>query len=631
MLNAHPPAGHVTVDFLDLPSIAREAFTRAIIEKRAPIEKRTGGDWVLVAVAGVVVLGLVSLVGFGDAGGDSPIGRTLALGAYALGFAALAMAVSMYRRDKTWKQVLGCSPGIYALGTQLVDARSRRLRVYELAAADPAIVHHYVNGGYRNTSLSWHGILLQAGARDMPDRVLATVNWQWRVLREASRTGDGALMLAIDPIAVGLAIMNSVGPARTSPPLASVRRPLALAAAATLALSVGAWALRDYASTEVAFARIRSASEADLWIQGGGDPARGLQKKMEVDLTRTAIDQVGNARQLREALARYPDAPAELAQPVEAALARRYELARAAALGLSASEPLTAFINQIYDRLETKGVAPAMHVEATRTDTSALTAFDDGVAAEPKSSPRLVRVARYFDAADDATRTQAVKRAVQAGLGQFFPDDVMVFSDEPDATQAKVTIFYVIRMKASAVGGVTIYQAVDAHHVPVAGAPEYPGVELELGATLQVPGAAQPQRVTFIARPAPSITVETGDASAAASAATNAEVYRAMADSAFADLQQKLVRALGGKPDVDETIAEPPAAGCADLDRELAQLQACASVARGDRAKLSAELGKLAATGLDSTTFCTRATALVHRSFARAKCPAPPPAAATGR
>ncbi len=631
MSNAIPPAGHRSLDLLVLPAVAREAFARAVAEDRAPVAKRAGAHWILLAIAAIAMLVGVNAVGFGDPGDMVPIPPSLALGLDALGFAGLVAAVGLWRRARTLRRLLGCAPGIYALGSRLIDARSRTLELYDLRASDPQITHHHVNGSYRFTSLSWHGLYLASGPRTMPDRVLTAVNWQLRVLRDAFSAGDVAQMLALDPIALGLAIIDSAPPA-PPPPLASPRRPLAIAAFATLALAGSAWSLRNYASMEVAFARLDSASQIDGWIEAGGDRARGLHKKMEVELTRAVTENGNDASKLRDVLARYPDAPAELTGPVEAALARRYKFARAAALALSASEPLTAFINHVYDHLETTRVPLTMHLEATRTDTSALTAFDDGVAADPKHSPLLVRVAQYFDPAEDTVRTQAVKRAVQGGLGQFFPADVLVFSNTADATQATVTIFYIIRMKASAVGDVTIYQAVDAHHVPIAGSPEYPGVELELGATLEVPGGDPPQRVTFIARPAPSITVEkTGDGYAAASAATSAEVYRAMAASAFADLQLKLVHALGGKPDVDDRVPEPREPACEKLDREVAKLQACASVTAPARTQLAAELRKLAVADLDTKTFCTRAKSFVQRSFLRANCDATAPAAATDR
>jgi hypothetical protein len=259
---------------------------------------------------------------------------------------------------------------------------------------------------------------------------------------------------------------------------------------------------------------------------------------MEIEMTRALRSPQAN--ELRRVLAAYPDAPADLAAPVKAALKARYQEARKQALALSQASQVTWFINQVYDRLEGGHATAAMQIKIARTDNSGLKQLDDFVASRPKLRGTIVPVAKYFDTNDDTTRTERLKTTIERGLEKFFPHDVMTLDATAEGAPT-IEIFYVISPKTRPDGAPSLYIEMDEAGRPLPGAISYPGIQFELGASLKVPGGPKPQAVTFTATPAPTITVR--------DTADQAGVYRAMAESVFSDLQSKLIVALGGKAD----------------------------------------------------------------------------------
>jgi hypothetical protein len=245
------------------------------------------------------------------------------------------------------------------------------------------------------------------------------------------------------------------------------------------------------------------------------------------------------ADKLREVLEKYPEAPADLKAPAQAALKARYDKTRKDALALSKSEQVTWFINQVYDRLEKGGSVAAMQIKISRTDNTQLKALDEIIQSKPKLRDQIVPVATYFEK-DDESRNSRLKSAIESGLQKFFPSDVMKF-DAAAKDAPEIEVFYVISPKFRPDGTPSLYTEMDRAGNPLPNAMSYPGIKFELGATLKVPGGPQPQAVRFNATPAPTISVS--------DTANHSAIYYAMAESAFSDLQNKLVKALGGQGD----------------------------------------------------------------------------------
>nr|HEX4317366.1 hypothetical protein [Kofleriaceae bacterium] len=647
--------------------------------------KQTGGGYLLALISGILVLGFALIYGFADPRDCYQEGGWIVI--HAMGIAGVAGGIVLLKKRNSLKAMLGFHPGIYTLGTRMIDARTRVLKTFDLFDSEPRIVHRYVNGGYRQTTLAWHGFVFTFGRQPLAGQALQQLNANLQQLRTAAQNNDMNTVLALDPIPLGLSLAQSereeaAKMAQPKKAPASSPAPMLALIGAIVVLSPASWFIRNYASVEAAYSNIHDTYEADAWIRASGNTERGMKKKMEIEMTDAVKWHAEDAAELRRVLDAYPDAPDDLKKPVEDALKTRYETARKDALALSANEQLTWFINQVYDKLETHGVKSVMQVKLARTDNTQLQKLDDFVAADPELKKQIVPVAKYFGTSDEESRKERLRNAVVTGMQKFFPADVMTFdggkdkpsdsldtskddidrsidakldaagdkpaaakdskadkADKADDADAKdetsIEIFYVIRPKYNAEGVPSTYTEIDDHDKPIPGAPSYPGIEFELGATLKVPGyKGDPHQVDFTARPAPTISVEhTGPRPNKfdpnyASSLDNSAVYSAMSDSAFEDLQQKLVVALGGKPDKaapadpnDTGSVDDPA--CKEMSDMLEKVAACKGMSKGDQKKLTDTIGKLADaadSNADESKICKQATTLVLKALAKAGC-----------
>jgi hypothetical protein len=469
--------------------------------------------------AAVAIVGLVVL-GFGELGHQRQGPGYLVL--YAATFGWLATSIAKLRARRALRALLGFAPGVYAIGTQMIDARDRVLRIAPLFDATPEVII---------TVIRWHGFSFMFANETDARAALHAIGGELAAIRAAAAAGDAGALLARDPLGLGAWFGE-----RPSPAIRRARLRRAIAAIAIVGCAYTAWFVRDQASDVLAYDAIFTARDAERWVKGGGDPERGQDMEMWLRMTEVAAHDWDSAETLRTTLARYVDAPPNLTLPLVAALRTRYANARNTARSLSRSPQLTRFIDDVYDRLDA-GVAPEMTVRIARTDSVELAKLDAAIA-DAKLAGEVESVAKYFERDNDARRSTELMNAIEAGLQHFFPRDVMTI-DHDNATRdaAQVEIFYVIRPRFRD-GEPVLYSKIDDAGKPVRGARAYPGIELELGARLNVVAGSKVERVTFVARPSPKITVR--DSSDAAS------IYRAMEDSAFAELGDKLVAALGG-------------------------------------------------------------------------------------
>jgi len=559
------PKPNSVIDIEDLPAPARTALAYAVTRKERPpaLGKAASDLYILWILVGLGVLGYAFVGGYGEprTAGQDPF--TIVL--YALGFACIFGGILAGRSKKALRQQLRFPPGIYVIGSRLVDARTRKLGVYHLLDQRPTIIHHHVNGSYRNTTINWHGFTFVKSRQAAASAALDVIRGDLETLAKAAEENDVDKLLVFDPVAVGVALAEhdkEQAMKRLDKPTDKAKpsqTPLLVAGLATLALSPGAWFLRNHFSIESAYDKCDSTYDVDEWVEHGGDAARGKLKKAEISF-RDAI-RMDKADGLRAALETYKDAPANLKKPAQDALAKRYDAARATALEASGTnEQLTWFVNQVYDNLK-KGGSAAMQISVARADNTQLETLDQIVREDKKLRKKIVPVARYFGTADEQSRIDALKSAIQDGMGTFFPSDVMTY-DATTPDSPAIEIFYVIKPQFDEDGAPSFYTELDENHNPLPNAPEFPAIEFELGATLKVAGGPEPQKVVFTASPAPTISVYGSDMPKIPSldedeptggTLDNSSVYSAMAESAFGDLRGKLVTALGGKPSEDDS------------------------------------------------------------------------------
>ncbi|HWO21744.1 MAG TPA: hypothetical protein VNO30_23405 [Kofleriaceae bacterium] len=523
-----------TVDIEDLPEPARCALADAINQRFFAMAKPASSFYIfLLIIGGVAALGYALLGGYGEV--DTAHQSTAEVALYVGGYAGIAAGVLLARKRKQLRRLLGFTPGVYVLGSRLLDTRGRKLKAYALLDCQPRITNHHLNGVYQQTTVAWPGATIAFRHRDDAWEALGKIDSTLAMLSQAAQHNDFERLLMLDPVMVGLLMMNSGESPDRRPQRKTWILPVA-AAVGVAVLSPTTWYVRNHLSLEAAFDEITEPHHVDTWIAHGGDATRGYKRKMQVAMLR-ALD-ASQADQLRAVLAKYPDAPADLVTAVKAALKARYQKTREEALALSQAPQVTWYINQVYDRLENDNAVAAMQIEIARTDSSGLSQLDELVASQPTLRRKIVPVAKYFGTNDDIARTERLKSAIEQGLEKFFPRDVMKL--ETTAKDAPtIEIFYVISPKIRADGTPSFYIEMDQTRQPRPGAMSYPGIQFELGATLKVPGGPEPQTVTFTATPAPTITVHDPD--------DHSAIYHAMAESVFSDLQGKLVAALGGK------------------------------------------------------------------------------------
>lgn len=646
------PKPNTVIDIEDLPAPARTALAYAVTRKERPpaLGKQASDLYILWILAGLGLLAYVFVSGYGEpytAGQDA-----FEIVLYALGFAMIFGGILSGRSKKALRNVMRFPPGVYVIGSRLVDARTRKLGVYNLLDQRPTIIHHHVNGSYRNTTINWHGHTFVKTRQAAASAALDVIRGDLETLAKAAEENDVDKLLVFDPVAVGVALAEHDKQAAmkrldkpTDRPKPS-QTPLMVAGLATLALAPGSWFLRNHFSIETAFDKCDSTYEVDAWVEHGGDAARGKLKKAEIVLRDAA--RTGHADEMRKALADYKDAPAKLKKPTEDALAKRYDDARATALEASGTnQQLTWFVNQVYDNLK-KGGSAQMQISVARTDNTQLENLDSIVASDKKLKKRIVPVARYFGTADEQSRIDALKSAIQDGMGTFFPSDVMTY-DATTPDSPAIEIFYVIRPQFDEDGSPSFYTELDENHNPVPNAPEYPAIEFELGATLKVTGGPEPQKVVFTASPAPTISVYGSDTpkipnldsdEPTGGTLDNTSVYSAMAESAFSDLRGKLVTALGGKApaedaDGDGTPDDTTGGGaggsttpmldsepaCVDMKAAMGDYMGCDKIPETDRdAMFDAVKGMMDGTSSSMADICTEAAKMFRASAKAAGC-----------
>jgi hypothetical protein len=613
------------VDVEDVPEPPRSALRNAVNNRQRlpPLRQTASRGYIWLFLGGIGLALYLLFAGFGQPRDAGQGGATIA--AYVIAFGVIAWGFVARKRRQELDALLGFPAGVYAIGSHLVDARKRELVVHNLLDQKPSIVHRYVNGGYRGTTLTWHGIAFRFGQEAMARSALTLIGEQLDRIAEAAKAEELEQLIALDPMVLGLSMIETEQQAafkRGDRPKvrATNNRPMIAALAATAVLAPGVWFARNYLSVEAAFSHITTAYEADAWVENGGDAARGHRKKMEIELHNAALYDKDNAAQLHAILDRYPDAPAELKKPVQDALKARYETTRKAALALTKSEELAWFINKVYDRLEAGGATAQMMIKVARTDSTALAKLDEVVAKSKKLSATIVPVAKFFGTEDELSRADGLKAAVEKGVAKFFPEDVMKFDkDAKDAPQ--IEIFYAVSPTFDEDGVPSLYTRIDEHDKPIPGSPEYPGIQFELGATLTIPGIAEPQKMEFTAVPAPTITVshDLDD-----QAAHDADVYHAMSASAFSDLEGKLVSALGGTVEPAATGAGSDADAddsCPELRTIMTKLDACKKLKSADRQK-ALDAMKAAMSDPDAAADpCNAIVAAGRKQLAAAGCP----------
>ena len=616
------------VDVEDLPEPPRSALRNAVNSTQSPppLKQHASRGYIWWFLCGIAMTCFTLFAGYGEPRSAGQGGGSIA--AYVIAFGMIAMGFVSRSRRKELDRVLGFRAGVYVIGSHLIDARKRELVVHQLLDQKPAIVHRYVNGGYRGTTVTWHGITFRLAQEAMARNALTLIGERLDRISEAAKAEELDKLIELDPMVLGLSMVETEQEAAFKrgdrPKMRGVdRRPMVIALAATAALAPGAWFVRNKLSIEAAFGHIVTPYQADEWAENGGDPARALRKKMEIELHDAAAYSKDDATKLREVLERYPDAPAELKKPVQDALKARYEATRKTALGLTKSDELAWFINKVYDRLEAGGATPKMTIKVARTDSTLLAKLDEIVAADKKLRNEIVPVAKFFGTDDELSRADAVKAAVEKGVAKFFPEDVMKLDkDAKDAPEIEIS--YVVSPKFED-GEPTFYSRIDEHNKPVPGSKQYPGIQFELGATLTIPGIAEPQKMEFNATPAPTITVshDVDD-----EAAHDADVYHAMSASAFADLEGKLVTALGGTaeppPDAAGSDADADAAANADatcpgLHAIMTKMDACKKLKAADRQKVLDAMR--AATNDPANDPCESVVAAGKKQLAASGCP----------
>jgi hypothetical protein len=539
---------HHTIDIDHVSPSTLAAVRQLIDDDRAHLARRASVVWIWWLLASLTGLGCLAAHGFGQIGQahQDPV----AIGGYVAACAALAAAWASRRARAKLVTRLGFSPGVYVIGTRLLDARSPTLAIHRLSDGAPHTVHRYVSGIYQGSTLTWFGFDFRFSTQGAWQDTVNRVRNEIARLYAASAIGDDATLFARDPLAF-------VPPAAGSPrtPSASRRRLLVacVACVACVGCGVQLWAARNAFSMSAAFGDIATEGDALAWMRIDGGAAE-LGEPIAARLGLTAAITSCRADALRTELAQYPDAPADLRARAETGLAHRIAGARTAAMARATSSPqMTWFIDRVYAGLSA-GKPAELELQIAHSDHHELEALDrDTRTLGTLDGHRLVQIAPFFQASGDAVREAELRRNVATSLTPYFPADVVsLVADHHDGAPA-ITVAYALRPQLRPDGDYSLYAYMTDQHVPSLDSPLYPGVEFALEATLEA-GDALPHIVTFSARPAPQLSVESSDPYGGH--ASDATVYAAMKTSAYADLEEQLLAALDAKaPPIEQQQA----------------------------------------------------------------------------
>jgi hypothetical protein len=266
-----------TVDIEDLPEPARRVLADAIGQRFFAMAMPASSSFgVLSLIAGVFVLGYALFIGYGMI--YTAHQSTEAIALYAGGFGGIALGALLAWKRKQLGRLLGFTPGVYVLGSRLLDARQRTLKAYALMDGRPHVTDHYQNGVYQQTTIAWHGVMFAFRTKASASEALGRIDSTFAMLSQAAQQNDFQRLLMLDPVTIGISIMNSGEPQPRRPQRKTWVLPVAVTAGVAV-LSPLTWYVRNRLSLEAAFDEIYEPYQVDTWIGRAAMPRVATRRR----------------------------------------------------------------------------------------------------------------------------------------------------------------------------------------------------------------------------------------------------------------------------------------------------------------------------------------------------------------
>jgi hypothetical protein len=553
--------------FNSLPLEIRRRFVRAVLSRDrdqsavafTSVNIFNGVMWLAaLVVVSVIVLLAVAAAGYGkfdDAGmwqsNELVILYALAVGGICYGLLGLIRRLAMHRSQPF-------ESGIYLFPLGLLDARSSRLRLYDLSQATEINGKHVSNNGnYAGTQFTFKfdklSMSMLIPSRVKADTIVPELNRRQALIKEAVAKRDGNLLLTHDPLFEVRTRRISIRSKPIPGDPAARNVPSFLHYGAFIAVFLGIviggalWQLRNLRSDDTAFlAAQKTKHEASLqqYLRFG---RRHVQEAREA-LPRVAFEEAKHSKSvtnLRAVLRRYPDEG--LDDDVKSEVHKLYVSSLEKFRGQAAdTDPaLVPFIEQLLGVLEASG-SSTVQLRFNRPSGDELKKMDGLFSAFATKRGKVLEPASpWFGPQSDAERERGIAQGLKAGFAVIFPSDVLQITTVTtvDPNQPLMDITYQID------GSGQFYEDINMKTMERTSNRIFVGLICKFDAKVSLPGQAPGWHFSLAVQPPQTFNVEhmkapVFGANIGANANSNmpapGKVYSVMAERAFDELHSKM-------------------------------------------------------------------------------------------
>jgi hypothetical protein len=546
-------ASHYHYEYQTLPASAHRRLARTLKSKRNIVHADRIPAWRFYAVRAAVALLLAALlylvmaVRLGDPLRDGLWTDTGPMLKYGVLAGLLAFVLLSCARRYRLRKLFQFQPGRYLLPFTLIDARTRRLQVFDLMQMTRFEAQHQLRDGrYDRTVLT---LEFQDGSaptfifrdRERSEEVLQRFEQLQAAGRSAFDRRDIAALRGYDPL-VDLRAAKWVNPeaARHPPAPGPLQRALrhhaTVSVLAALILAPALWAARNSVGDVRMQEQARRLATEEAY-QGYLAHGRFQLAAMRAELPRVAFAQVRQRHSvtaLRQLLQRYPRAGLERAVAGEIHILYGQALQRFKDQAVQADASLVAAMASLLAHAERTG-NPNVPIQFVRPTAEALRGMDDAsrLQGARQQGLQMIPAAEYFSNDSASAREQRIAGGLRAAFGTIFAHDVLQFSAAgSDAARAPLLL---IRYQIDPSG--VVYREENGHR-------GFVGLVARFQAGLAAPDLDTPWRFALDVTPPPQFSVEYKTGGGRATGPSDGQVYAIMAERAFDSLSSKIMGAL---------------------------------------------------------------------------------------
>lgn len=540
------------IDFNALPQQARLRFIAAVNSKDAPdapllrevpgIRGLAIGTGLLLFLAYGAVSGTLGR-GFGELGHETAWQSWDQAMWPALFLAGLFYAALALWRRVQMRKAVPFVPGRYLFALDLVDAQTRRLRIYPLARLSKMnAVHHSQYGIHTRTTftLSFDDgsqQKLDIGNKAAAEEGLSRWNARQDELRKAGEANDIDAFARLDPFAALRAANWKLGPAaapgaavtaRDLPKFLRWRAPIAIGAA--LLLCAILLPVRNLLSDAAIYKEAIRLGTERAYLDYLSAGWRHVDE-IRAGLPRAAFNDAkkkGTATAFRSVAKRYPKAG--LGDDIKGELTAIYAAALANFRGQAATaDPtLVPFMEQLLAALNAAD-SSMLQVRFVRPSGDALKEADLRIAQSAKGR-EVAPVARHYAADSAGPRETRIVNEMTRGFRAIFPSDVLNVGPVSTVNPQLPVMDVAYGIAPSG----TVYKTDNSERLFV-------GVNVHFDVAISLPGRGGERRFKLDVRPPDHFTVNyTVPPGALKGIAPDERVYVVMAERAFDELGRNL-------------------------------------------------------------------------------------------